>query len=330
MRKELIVAIVFGILFGCLIAYGLWMTNSKLSAKDIPLEESASLQGVSNVHAPNPPQQLQVELTNVEDNEAFDTSSISVSGLTQPDIWVAIGTEKKDYITKSNHDGLFEEQVDLTFGINDLTITVFDANGNSRIHTTRVVYSSGFPTKSGSKEVTTQPLQDKIKEAILNKSKAYIGIVTDKTDTSLQITNIKGEILLISIDPSRASVVKVTDGVQKDATYPDVAIGDSIAALGFIGSNELLEAKRIILETPDETMQKAVFGKIIDYSRRQLSIRLTGGTEQVIAPTTSATVTQGEAQDRMLYTDLEEGQTIISVGTLSNSTLSARRIQVVD
>ncbi len=330
MRKELIVAIVFGILIGCLAAYGIWRTNTRLQAKDLPTEEAVLTQKASNGQIPTPPQQLQVELTSLEDNEVFDTNSLTVSGMTQPNIWVVIGTEKKDYITKSNQDGLFEEKIDLALGINTLLITVFDTQANARILTTNVVYTTGLTNSNASQGTTPQPLQDKIKDAIRNKPKAYIGIVTDKTDTSLQITNNKGEILLVSIDSSNTSVVKVTDGIQKDALFTDVAIGDSIAALGFVGSNELLEAKRIILETSDETIHKAVIGKIVDYSRRQLSIRLVNGTEQTVAPTTSIVVTQGEAQNRMLYTDLEEGQTIIAVGTLSNSTISARRIQVVE
>jgi hypothetical protein len=330
MRKELIVAIVFGILFGCLIGYGIWRTNTKLQAKDLSSDEATLTQAASQGQIPTPPQELQVELTNVEENEVFDTNSITVSGLTQPNIWVAIGTEKKDYITKSDNDGLFHEKIELTFGANSITVTVFDINSNARTLSTNVIYSTRFANNTNSQEVTTQPLQDKIKDVMRTKPRAYIGVVTDKTDTSLQITNLKGEILLVSVDTSNISVVKVTDGTQKDAVFADVAIGDSIAAIGFIGSNELLEAKSIVLETFYDTLHKAIIGEIVDYSKRQLSIRLINNTEHVVAPTTSTVVSQGEAQNRTLYTDLEEGQTIIAIGTLSNSTLSARRIQVVE
>ena len=53
-----------------------------------------------------------------------------------------------------------------------------------------------------------QKVQEKIQEALKNP-KAYIGTITDKTDTGLQIKATSGDIQQISLDPTNASFVKV-------------------------------------------------------------------------------------------------------------------------
>ena len=128
-------------------------------------------------------------------------------------------------------------------------------------------------------------IRDKVKEKIeqvLNKPKAYLGTVTDKTEDTLQIKNLKGEIQFVSVESdqtSLASVGKTTKAIK----YDDVAIGDFIIAMGYMASEDesektngdsVLETKRILVTEPIEpTKRKIVFGNVVSIEKKILTLK---------------------------------------------------------
>jgi len=128
-------------------------------------------------------------------------------------------------------------------------------------------------------------IRDKVKEKIeqvLNKPKAYLGTVTDKTEDTLQIKNFKGEIQFVSVESdqtSLASVGKTTKAIK----YDDVAIGDFIIAMGYMASEDesektngdsVLETKRILVTEPIEpTKRKIVFGNVVSIEKKILTLK---------------------------------------------------------
>jgi len=105
-----------------------------------------------------------------------------------------------------------------------------------------------------------QKVKQKI-ETLKKNPKAYIGTITDKTDTSLQIKDVQGKIELVSVlDTTHYS--KIDSRGETDIKFTDIAIDDYISALGTFGSAEVLNARRVILSSPITDDRKIMIGEI--------------------------------------------------------------------
>jgi hypothetical protein len=314
MRKELLVAICAGTLFGVLAAFGIWKTNKNLEAQGINLSPTLPIRTITSAPSVVPDQKstiLTSILTPLE-NDILFTNTTPFSGKTSPNAWVAISSDIEDSIVKAHEDGLFQQSISLISGINKIILTTFDQEVPKEQSVT-IVNSPAFPQNSE------------------GKARSYMGIVTDKTENSLQIKDPKGTILLVSIDPKVAAIVRVTDTTAKDAIYSDIGIGDSIAALGIVGASDVLDAKRVLITAiPTTTKRKALIGKVTDVTKKTITFTVKDGTEYSIAPTKSLVITQGDTLEKITFSDLELDQTIIATGTLDGVNMTARRIQVLE
>lgn len=96
-----------------------------------------------------------------------------------------------------------------------------------------------------------QKVEEKLKES-RNKLKAYFGTITDKTNGTVQIRSEDGEIQQISVQENATTLVK-TGKNSTTIKYADLAIGDFIAALGYIDPNNTIDALRILVtDTPSQ------------------------------------------------------------------------------
>jgi len=314
MRKELLVAICAGILFGVLAAFGIWKTNKNLDAQGITLSPTLAIVKITASPTLTPDQKNMPStiILSPEDLDVLFTNTTPFSGKTSANAWISISSDAEDSIIKTHEDGLFQQSVSLISGINKIILTTFD-QGISKEQSIITVNSPAFSQNTG------------------GKVKSYMGIVTDKTENSLQIKDSKGTILLVSIDPKSAAIVKVTDTTTKDATYADIGIGDSIATLGVVGASDVLDAKRVLITAiPASTKRKAFMGKITDTTKKAVIFKVKDGTQYSIAPTKSLVVTEGDTLEKVNFSDLEPDQTIIATGTLDGTDLTARRVQVVE
>ncbi len=193
-----------------------------------------------------------------------------------------------------------------------------------------------LPTAVSSQQTATNPaeaVREKVKdkiESVLKEPKAYIGIITDKTEGSLQIKNKDGQIQLVSVNSQEVSFAKVakTTSVIK---FGDIAIGDHVVAMGFAAANGtsgtkngngVLEAKRILVTDPiQDPKRQAILGKVTAIGKKDITI-----------------VDKSEKQWKVEFPkkwkgpDIDElsvGDTIIAVGEINGSIVSIRTIQVV-
>jgi hypothetical protein len=141
MRKEIIFVIIASILFGAIIAFGVWRANTALRNDSSDLAITSTLDDSEDEHIQS---ELGLTIAKPSQDDVVTESPITISGITMPDSWVVLSTEDKDYIIQSDNKGLFESEIDLVGGINQITTTVFDENGNSINKTLRVIYSSEF------------------------------------------------------------------------------------------------------------------------------------------------------------------------------------------
>ncbi|HET7099103.1 MAG TPA: hypothetical protein VFI61_02635 [Patescibacteria group bacterium] len=263
MRKELLWAGIIGISFGLVIAFGVWRVNSSLKTKNISIKNTP--QPKANASA------FQITLNKPENNDVIVENSTTVSGITKPLSWLTVSGEDEDYIIQTDEQGVFSQDVNLISGVNQIKITAFDNSGNQSIEKVLVVYSSAFQTRavetpapdaSGDASIRQKVVQ-KVEE-LLNKPKAYIGVVTDITDSTIQIKTLESEIKQISTSSDDIAVIKVGT-TTKTVKLTDISIGDFVVAMGYVNSSSVLSAQRILITSPiTEPKITATLGKISD------------------------------------------------------------------
>lgn len=193
-----------------------------------------------------------------------------------------------------------------------------------------------------SSETVRQKVQEKV-EQVLKSPRAYIGTITDKVESTIQIKNESGEIQQISVDASATEFVKASKGGTKDIKFTDLAIGDFIVAMGFsriagsgsAGKNEsgVLDAKRILVTSPnDSSSRNAYIGIVSDVSKNTFTLKtLKEGKTITVKAAERARITinkDGQAVSTK-FSDVKEENTAIVVGVLENDVLTARRIHVI-
>lgn len=333
MRKEVLWAAIIGISFGLIIAFGVYRINSTIKPEISNPENTPSPQKNNS--------EFKITLDKPENDDVVTQDTISVSGITKPLSWITVSGEDSDYILQSDDQGIFLQDVDLISGVNQIKVTAFDPEGNQSIEKVLVVYSSSFQTTpvaspsanptSSSDSAIRQKVQEKVANA-LNKPKAFIGVVTDIADSTIQIKTTGSEIKQISTDPQATTVVKVTT-TSKTVKLTDIAIGDFIVGMGYVNTNSVLKAQRILITDPiTEPKINAVFGKITDTSKKTLTVSsLKGGQGVDITPGTKTDIelyTKG-AETRAKFASIGDGDLVIYVSDTSGDTPVIRAVFVV-
>jgi len=139
MRREVVIAIVLGFVFGLLITGGIWWIT-KSSQTDVPSQSSdVSL-------TPSPTEFLSKEIPlkiNEPKNESIvEAASVKLKGETLPLAVVVIIYPEGESIVEADDKGDFESTVTLKGGANEIKVTVYDEKGNKREEIITLVYST--------------------------------------------------------------------------------------------------------------------------------------------------------------------------------------------
>jgi hypothetical protein len=141
MRKEIITAIFAGVIVGLAIAFGTWRVNGAFKSKQNDPSKTAST--IQQTGDPSQ-EKLAISLVQIEDYDVFTQTPIKITGITKPGSIVVISAEGEDYALEPDPDGTFEQDVDLTGGVNQILFSVLDKNGEKVSKKVTVVYSSEF------------------------------------------------------------------------------------------------------------------------------------------------------------------------------------------
>lgn len=175
-----------------------------------------------------------------------------------------------------------------------------------------------------------QKVQDKL-NAVLANPKAFIGSVTDRSDTTLQIKSIDSQIEQITVD-GNTTFVKVTKGVSSGIKYTDVAIGDFVIAMGTKTSDSILNAKRIVVTaSPDDNKKESHLVRVTDTSKTNITVGdLASGKSFIVEPADNTTKinTNDSKNSKIRLTDINDGDTLIIIGQFQGSNFEATRIFV--
>ena len=179
----------------------------------------------------------------------------------------------------------------------------------------------------------SDPIRERVQEKIdqiLSNPKAFLGSITDLTDTSIQIRNNSGAIEQISVD-EETSYVKL-DGTSEDIAQDDVAIGDYIIAMGYLNDEEVLDSTRILVTTQPEPLTRfTAYGIVQDLESGDFTLETSYGESYEIITTRFTDVfitTETEVVTGDIL-DIEDGDEIIMAGEVKDDEYEAYHIQIV-
>lgn len=87
------------------------------------------------------PKSLRLDLDQPDDDLLTFTKQVIVSGQTGPGMDILISSESYDLVIKSSPEGKFSTIFDLSEGVNEISVVVFDATGDTRSAERTVYYS---------------------------------------------------------------------------------------------------------------------------------------------------------------------------------------------
>jgi hypothetical protein len=292
MKKEVILAIIIGALLGIVVAFGIWRANGALKLAGQATAPSTSPHSSSTPGTTTAPAATtntsQLAIFRPENEEVSTTDHITVNGSATPNSKVIIDSENSSYIAQVDASGNFTvDNVGLVGGINSLIITTFSNNSQlaskvvTVVLTNPLAVSSPEPTSaSGSADAIRNRVQEKLNEAT-NKPKAYIGTITDKTESGLQIKTPDAQISQVALNKS-VEYIRLAKPQNKAIEFAELGIGDFVVAIGYKNANGTLNARRVLItSTPDLSKRKTYIGTVSATDKKSVIISSADGPHTI-------------------------------------------------
>lgn len=136
MQKEVFLAIFIGFIVGLLITFGLWQANKAIKSTlpqnsiDSPVTPTAEVfKPTLNILSPAP------EFLSKE-------SKINLKGSYAPEAQIAVLMEKGEKIIQADSGGVFETEIELILGENQIEVSGFTKGGEEAKQVIMIVYST--------------------------------------------------------------------------------------------------------------------------------------------------------------------------------------------
>lgn len=163
MKKEVGIAIIFGVFVGLVLTFGVYVANTALQKK--------SQKETTTTATPSPSVQettsSSIVLFNPDDGALVEKELLLVSGLTSANATVVVFVNNDEYVTTADQKGNFTVEVKLTGGSNVITTIVTELSGKQNEDTRVVVFSTANlddapltslpPTPSASPKSSVKP-----------------------------------------------------------------------------------------------------------------------------------------------------------------------------
>ena len=324
MRKEILIAIFFGITIGLILAFGIWRTNSSL--KD---NISQTADENRTVETEATAENSTFSINSPQDYDVITQNPVVISGISGQETLLVIATETEDFIRNLSNNQEFEAEISLEPAVNVIKFTSFNSGGISAEKLFTLVYSSEFRketeesvSKPADESDATTSVRQKVQEKLqlaLNRPKAVIGALTDISDSGIQIRNDLGQIDQVAIDEA-VSYARIND-TTASLKFSDLALGDHIVSMGYYDDNEVLLARRILVTEPKTPPDiTIVYGSVTDVSGRIITIE-SGGIETEL---TFPRRWKGPEINEINIDDI-----VVAVYTTTNETQTIRTIEIL-
>ena len=139
MRKEILIAIFLGIIFGGIITYGIYIANNSISNKVQGLNPKTTTIPIPST---TPEPKINLMVNSPETDIVTDQATILIEGSTNPEAIVAIITDSNEYLIEADANGFFSQKVTLVKGVNSIKINASDTNQLSETQIINLVYTT--------------------------------------------------------------------------------------------------------------------------------------------------------------------------------------------
>lgn len=140
MRKEVLLAILFGFIIGLIITFGVFTAN-----KSLRKEQAESLpQTAEEVETVPTPTLAPAAITVYEpaNQELVDQETVQLRGKALTGAVIAIMTEEDEILIEADDQGLFEAEISLIGGVNQVKITAVNEDGQENETELTIIYST--------------------------------------------------------------------------------------------------------------------------------------------------------------------------------------------
>lgn len=138
MKKEIIIAILVGLVLGLIITFGIYTANQAIKNQN----QTTNLPANGTTPSPSPVNTHKLEITEPENNLVIKKDKIIVSGITEPKNSVAVLTEESNELVLADEEGVFSAEVKLVSGANEIKIISIDKNNQKQEKILTLVYST--------------------------------------------------------------------------------------------------------------------------------------------------------------------------------------------
>lgn len=144
MRKEILLAIIVGVIFGLGATFGIYTLRQKIFRNTTPDAIEQSKLGVES--SPLPSGNSRLNITNPQQDTFVEEKTVQVVGRALPDSLVTILASGNEFIATADKDGDFSIEVTLVEGGNKLTVVATAPDGSQDTTVLNVVFTTLTPT----------------------------------------------------------------------------------------------------------------------------------------------------------------------------------------
>lgn len=342
MKKEVLIAIVAGLILGLIITVGIYTANRSLNVqrakKQMQSAPTPSLTPTANNKTLN--------LTSHENFDLIDDAAVNLSGVAWPGAVVALISEVDNQIIAADDEGIFVFKTKLIKGFNEITIVAADETGAIQTQNliltytitkieaetswlkpfVRLAYAAEATATAGAESVTEkikERLQDTVSEGLVSikeqltskaaapRKKAYIGKILSLDEAGLTLTY-KEQNYSVNLKPDTIYV----KGANTAIDFEELKINDFVIAMGWYhaDSQEFTAARLSRISQPEPPINRQLIsGKISEVDGQKISLN---NKTLVLTKKTDLTVS---GIDKASNEDLALGDYLFAIVTLDSN-----------
>jgi len=139
MQKEVFFAILVGFIIGLLLTFGIWQANNAIKTSRLGIQTKTAEPSEEPASEAKKPI---LTITSPADNYLSKEAKVSLKGSYAPNSQIAILNEKGEKVISTDESGLFETEINLITGENQIVINGFSKEGDEAKQVITVVYTT--------------------------------------------------------------------------------------------------------------------------------------------------------------------------------------------
>lgn len=166
------------------------------------------------------------------------------------------------------------------------------------------------------REAVKEKVREKIEEVKSGIPRAYVGEITQIGESEFSIETRK-ETVQVKV----TSETKIIGKGKQTLELKDLKIGDFCIAMGYLGENGTLEAKRIVIATkPKPPVREVVFGRVTDISSEEKILTVKNekkGLTYTVVVTDKTIITKKTDMkvEKVKFSAIEINDRVVAIGT---------------